>query len=138
MGTWETKLQQVLKYSQDIATGQDKADKHYAKVIAAGNAVSTAHAKTGPIVAKNISAMMDTLEDAGRIAAELSVYEDDLAAAKKAKDKSKVKDISKKMKPLIKSFDDIRVQTKKCQEKNNKEYNALNKLKDALAKAVTS
>ena len=62
MGTWETKLQQVLKYSQNVVKTQDKADAHYAKVIAAANALSSAHAKVAPAAGK-IRALADGIHD---------------------------------------------------------------------------
>ena len=78
---------------------------------------------------------MDQLEESSRATAELSVYEDDLEAAKKSKDKAKVKKLEKKMAPLIKTVENG---TKNGQTLLNdywKEKDKLTALGDAVTKA---
>jgi hypothetical protein len=58
--------------------------------------------------------MMDAEEECARAAGELSVYEEEYEAAKKAKDKDQMKQLENKMKPLIQTF-----------ETNKKEHNTV-------------
>jgi hypothetical protein len=105
MGKWDDKLKDVVKLSAENKQMMDEAEVHWQQVLSAAQAFISAHGKGAAKVAKSYSQLMDVEEEGGRAVAELSVYEEEYEAAKKAKDKDQMKQLDDKMKPLIKSWE---------------------------------
>jgi hypothetical protein len=108
MGKWESKLQELLKISADNKQMMDEFNAKWQQVLAAAQAFISAHGKVSPKVAKSYSQLTDAEEQGCRAVAELSVYEEEYEAAKKARDKDQMKALDEKMKPLIKSWEDAK------------------------------
>jgi hypothetical protein len=125
MGKWDDKLQQILEVSKVNVQLNEKFDARCGKLVTAAQAFIGAHAKGAGKLSKNLAEMMDSAEEAGRAVAELSVYEDEYEAAKKAKEKDKMKELDDKMKPLIKSFE-------AAQKKHNSAKDELIKTRDEI------
>ena len=136
MGKWQKELDKVLKISESDAKAFEERTSYYEAVIAAAQGFISGYAKTAPKLGKSISALMDTAEECGRAAAELSVYEDDYEEAKRAKDKGRMKESEQKMSPLVKAFESGKKQNRTAAQEGNKEGHELDKLLGALSGAI--
>jgi hypothetical protein len=113
-GKWESEMERVVKISQDAKKLGDDSMQKYQQAFDAAQGFMSGHAKSAPKLTKALSEMMDAEEECARAAGELSVYEEEYEAAKKAKDKDQMKQLENKMKPLIQTF-----------ETNKKEHNTV-------------
>ena len=136
MGKWESELDKVLKISEQDANSFKEWTTHYQQVVDAAQAFISGYAKSAPKLGKNLAALMDTAEECGRAAAELSVYEDDYEEAKKKSDKSEMKKIEANMKPLIKAFDQGKQANRDAAKEGNKEGQAINSLLETLGGTI--
>jgi hypothetical protein len=125
MNKWDEKLKQIVEASKVNVQLNEKFDARCGKLITAAQAFIGAHAKGAGKLAKCMSEMMDSAEEAGKAVAELSVYEDDYEAAKKDKDKDKMKELDEKIKALAKSFE-------ASQKKHNSAKDELIKTRDEI------
>ena len=136
MGKWESELNKVLKISEQDAKSFKEWTTHYQQVVDAAQAFISGYTKSGPKLGENMAALMDTAEECGRAAAELSVYEDDYEAAKKKKDKVEMNKVEAKMKPLIKAFDQGKQANRDAAKEGNKEARGINSLLETLGGTI--
>ena len=136
MGKWQGELNKILSQSQKDAKSFNEETAKFEKMVAAAGALSSAYSKFAPKIGKSIAALMETAEECGRAAAELSVYEDDYDKAKKKKDKDGMKKAEAKMKPLIKSFENGKKGNRKAAQDGNKDYHDFLKSVEALSKSL--
>lgn len=133
MGKWESELNKILKVSEKDAKAFEEWKAHYEQVVDAAQAFISGYARFAPKFGKSAAALMETAEDCGRAAAELSVYEDDYEEAKKNKDKDGMKKIEAKMKPLIDAFDRSKEANRNAAKEANKEGEGMNSLLKTLS-----
>jgi hypothetical protein len=108
MGKWSEKLEEVVALSAENKKMMDESKAKWQTVLSAAQAFIGVHGKGAAKVAKSYAELMDAEEAGARAVAELSVYEEEYDAAKKAKDKDQMKELDDKMKPLIKSWEDAK------------------------------
>lgn len=135
MGKWQKELDAKLKLYAADRKKYEALKKRYQAVVDACNAFTSGYAKASTEIADLFSQLQDNSDQCGRAVAELSVYEDDLAAAKKSKDKKQEKEIQKKMDPLIKTYEASKKEANKIVEDYNKQLGDLKKLFEAINKA---
>jgi Zn-dependent M32 family carboxypeptidase len=136
MGKWDSELNKVLKVSEQDAKAFEEWKAHYEQVLDAAQAFVGGYAKFAPKFAKTVATLMETAEQCGRAAAELSIYEDDYEEAKKNKDKDEMKKIEAKMKPLIETFDRGKEANRNAANEGNKEGDGMNSLLEALGGTI--
>lgn len=137
MGTWQKELDRVLAQSVQNKKFINESTDYYQKVVDAAQGFIGAYTKAGPQFGKLQSTLIDLAEDAALAAGELSVLEDQLEAAEKAGDKSEMKKIQAKMKPLIAKFEDAKKEGLKLAEDGNKTDDELKKLVGAVEGAIS-
>lgn len=137
MGKWEDKLQKILKLSAENKQMNDEYEARWQQVVSAAQAFMTTHARLSIKVKKSYADLMDAEEKGGVAVAELSVYEDDYEAAKKAKDKDQMDQLDKKMKPLIKSWDDAVKRHQSAGEEMKKSGLEIESAREALGAAAS-
>jgi hypothetical protein len=136
MGKWEDKLQKILQLSADNKKMNDEYEARWQKTFSAAQAFMTTHARLSVKVKKSYSDLMDAEEKGGVAVAELSVYEEEYDVAKKAKDKDQMDQLDKKMKPLIKSWDDAVKKHASAAEEMKKTGEEIESAREALAAAA--
>jgi hypothetical protein len=105
MGKWDDLHQRILETTENNKQVIEEFEARCAKVVNAAQAFIGAHAKGAGKLSKGLAEAIDAAEDSGKAVADLSGYEKEYEAAKKAKDKNKMKELDDKMKPLIKTFE---------------------------------
>ncbi len=136
MGKWESELNKVLKMSESDVKAFEEWTTHYQGIVDAAQAFVSGYAKAAPKLGKVNSTLMESAEDCGKAAAELSVYEDEYEEAKKNKNKDEMKQIEAKMKPLIEAFEQSKDRNRTAAKDGNKEGDALNELAAAISGAI--
>lgn len=136
MGSWQKELDRVLAQSVQNKKFINESTDYYQRVVNAAQGFIGAYTKAGPEFGKLQSELMDLAEEAALAAGELSVLEDELAAAEKAGDKAEVKKIQAKMKPFIAKFEEAKKEGLKLAEDGNKTDDELKKLVGAVEGAI--
>jgi hypothetical protein len=136
MGTWQKELDRLLAQSEHNKKWIEKQTAYYQKVVEAAQGFTVAFTKSGPQFGKAQSELLDLAEEGALAAGQLSVLEDDLETAKKAGDKSEVKKIEAKMKPLIANYESTKKEGLKLAEDSNKLDDELQELVKAMEGAI--
>jgi hypothetical protein len=105
MGKWADLHKRILEGVNNSKRFTEECEARCGKVVSAALAFMGAHAKGTGKLSKGLAEMLDAAEESGQVVKELSVCEDEYEAAKKAKDKNKMKELDGKMKPLISTFE---------------------------------
>lgn len=135
MGMYQKKLQGLLKASVTHKKTHDAHQARFEKMVDAANAFTSAYSKAASKMTSGMSSMTDSIEECGKLAAELSVYEDELAKAQKSKDKKAIAAAQKKMKPLIAKYQAGAKVGDKTVADWNKARQELDRLASAIGKA---
>jgi hypothetical protein len=139
MPTYGSVLKDALQASQNIVKTQNTVFTAFDKYVGSAQAMIGSYSKNAAVLTRMANAMNALVEDFGKAAAEISVYEDEYAQAEKDKDKEKMKELAKKMRPLAKIADKARADHGKLVQKHDKLMNDMVatavKLNQATAKA---
>lgn len=134
MGKWDAEMKKVVGYSERASKQHKDKRKAWTALMAASAQVAKSAKGTVPRLQTYIDEMMSICEEIGRATAELSVYEDELAQAKKDRDKQK--QLAKKMKPLERKFEGSKKRIKAAHENYVSDERALRTQLQSLRSAL--
>lgn len=135
MGKWDKKRQRVKDYSEKVLKNQKEVQQAYSDLVAAAAQVARLARQTLPRLENYQATMSHRNETLGQTAAELSAYEIDHKNAKQ--DKTKQKEIERKMKPLERHFEKEVAELKETVASWNSDTAAMDVQVKALSKAIS-